>query len=119
MSYPELGVNEVIDLGSSPEATRLVASMTTWLGGDLATLRRDYGVRWTEGDPAVAVLVPRDAALASMFSEIRLSLAQDPVRIDVIEVFEPGGDRVEIKLSDIVQDPVLGPGTFALPEGLR
>ncbi|MBA2320822.1 MAG: outer membrane lipoprotein carrier protein LolA [Deltaproteobacteria bacterium] len=114
-ALPDLGHTESVDLGSNPEAARLVQGLMVWLGGDLAGVQRDYDVTWRAGPPAVVALTPRDAAVRSVLAGLELTIEGTPARIRHVKLLEPGGDRVEIALTAIEIDPVLPAGTFALP----
>ena len=115
MAYPELGVREEMDLHGNAEAERLTRGLMVWLAGDLEQVTRDYDVAWVPGPPSVAVLTPKDPTLRELLSELELTVSGEPPRVEQVVLHEPDGDRVEIRLTDLVLDPELPPDTFRLP----
>ncbi|MEQ1504194.1 MAG: outer membrane lipoprotein carrier protein LolA [Myxococcota bacterium] len=114
-ALPDLGHRESIDLGSNPDAARLIQGLMVWLGGDLEAVRRDYTVVWRSGPPRVVTLTPIDPTLTKLLASIELTIDGAPAEIRRVVLTEPSGDRVEIALSAIERDPVLPAGAFALP----
>jgi outer membrane lipoprotein carrier protein len=110
-AMPDLDHSETLDLSQSPEAARLVQGLMVWLGGDLERVARDYDLAWQAGPPPVATLTPRDPTLQKLLSRIVLQLEAGQIRR--VTLHEPGGDRVEIALSDVAVDPALPEATFA------
>lgn len=110
--WPQLGVREEVDLGERPEVRRTVEAMMVWLQADLAAVQRDFTVTWTA---PVARLVPRAEPLNALIHHLDLTVSGAPPRVETVVIAEPDGDRVEIRLTDVVLDPVLPDGTFRLP----
>ncbi len=125
LSYPDLGVQETMDLAGDPDAERLVRSMMVWLAGDLQQVLADYQVHWSsagaeETAPGTlhrATLQPRDPTMAALVSSLELCIGGDPLRVLAVAMLEPDGDRVDIKLHDVQLDPQLSAGAFSLSGG--
>lgn len=99
MSFPELGMNEVVDLASVPDANRLATSLLVWMQADAAIVDRDFTVTYR---PDGARLVPKDAQLAKLISSIDLTLAPSPWRVTAVSLNEPAGDHVDITFGNLV-----------------
>lgn len=99
MSYPDLGMNEVIDLGSVPDANRLATSLLVWMQADASAVDRDFTVTYRADG---ARLVPRDAQLAKLLASIDLTLTPNPWRVTAVTLNEPAGDRVDITFTNVV-----------------
>ena len=86
-------------LESAPGAYALAESLRATLAGDLATLQRHYSVELQGGraDWTLA-LVPRDPAVASLVSSVKIAGAQ--ARILRFEVREANGDSSVMTISD-------------------
>ena len=115
MSWPDLGVREEIDLSGNPEIAGVVRGMMTWLSGDLASVQADYELQWEPGPPAIAHLKPRAAGLAAILTSLDLELGGTPTQVQAVTLHEPGGDRVEIRLSEVHPGASLPPDAFTLP----
>jgi outer membrane lipoprotein-sorting protein len=123
MAYPDLGVREEIELGGDPNVERLVRGMLIWLAGDLDQLRQDYDVTWQAGKGSegmdLAVLKPRDPAVAHLMGQLNLSIGGQPLQVRAVQVIEPDGDLVNIRLFDIRVDPTLPAAAFSLDGAAR
>lgn len=113
-AWPELGIKETIDLGKNPDAMGLVQAMTVWMSGDLDAVARDYQVAFRAGPPDVATLTPTNPRIASMLSRIELTLSGSPRRVTGVQVVQPDGDVVKIRLESIEVDPTLPADAFRL-----
>jgi hypothetical protein len=99
MSYPELGMNDTIDLASVPDANRLATSLLVWMQADASAVDRDFTVTYSD---AGARLVPRDAQLKKLLASIELTLVASPWRVTAVKLSEPSGDTVDIAFSNVV-----------------
>ena len=99
MSYPDLGMNDVIDLASVPDASRLATSLLVWMQADAAAVDRDFTVTYRADG---ARLVPRDAQLAKLLASIDLTLTPSPWRVTAVSLNEPDGDHVDITFANVV-----------------
>ncbi len=106
MAYPDLGINESIDLSQVPEANQIATSMLVWLQADAAAVERDFTVVYGTN---AARLTPRDKTLGGILAEIRLSFVSSPWRVGAVVLMEPDGDEISIAFSDVVLDGVLIP----------
>lgn len=109
-AVPALGSRMEVDLESQPEWARLVEALTVWLAGDLERLERDYDVTWQQG---VARLVPRTAPLDGLVAHMDLTVSGG--HVEKMVWVEPSGDRMEMRLENVQQNPTLPAGTFELP----
>lgn len=108
MVYPDLQMDETIDLAAVPDAQRLASSLLVWLQADTTAVERDFLPTYTSSPPSVH-LVPRDPRLASLLAGIDLRFAQSPWRVATVTLTEPDGDRVECRFQHVVLDGVLQP----------
>ncbi len=115
MLWPDLGVRQELDLSESPEAARVVHAMMTWLSGDLDSLLTEYRVQWLGGTPARVGLEPTGAGLAAVLQRAELEISGSPPVVRRILLVEPGGDRVEIQVDDVVLDGDMPADAFELP----
>jgi outer membrane lipoprotein-sorting protein len=115
MAWPDLGVSEEVDLAGSPEAAQLVRGMMVWMAADLTAVERDWTVTWTPGEPARALLLPKDPTIKAVLASLELTLGGLPRSVRSIVMLEPDGDRVEITLHDLRPGATLPADAFALP----
>lgn len=113
-SWPELGLKETVDLGKNSDAMGLVQAMTVWMSGDLDAVARDYAVAFRAGPPDVATLTPTNPRIAAMISRIELTLTGAPRRVSAVQITQPDGDVVKIRLESIEVDPALPADSFKL-----
>jgi hypothetical protein len=101
MDYPELGMSETVDLAQVPDASRLASSLLVWMKADPESVARDFDVIYERDGVA---LTPKDPDLRRLVAQIRLTLADAPVRVKQVELLEPDGDRVVIQFHHLVLD---------------
>ena len=114
-AIPDLNHRDTVELGSNPEAARLVQGLMVWLGGDLEAVQRDYEVQWTEGTPHHVILTPRQPALAALMRQIDLNISNSPSRVEQVWWTEPSGDTVSVVLTETSRNTTLPKATFELP----
>lgn len=115
MAWPDLGVWEEVDLAGSPEAARFVRGTMVWMAADLSSVERDWTLTWTPGEPASALLVPKDPTLAAVLASVELTIGGQPRSVRSIVMLEPDGDRVQIALEDLKPGAALPADAFTLP----
>lgn len=101
MEYPDLGLKETIDLAAVPDANRLATSLMVWLRADAVAVERDFSVAY---GATTATLTPRDPRLAALLARMELDFAPDPWRVRTVRLWEPDGDRVEIRFDAVKLD---------------
>lgn len=106
MEYPDLGMNETIDLSQVPDASRLASSMLVWMQADAGAVARDFTVTYGAD---FAAMVPRDTTLKGLLSEIRIRFASAPSRVREVDLTEPDGDKVHIGFRSVSLDGVSVP----------
>lgn len=111
MAMPDLGIRQELELSASPEIARIVEGMI-WLGRDLEQLSESYSLLWSS--PTLQ-LTPIDPTLQGMIESIELTVGGSPPQVQAVTVREPSGDRVEITLTNIRENPSLSPSAFQLP----
>jgi len=75
LERPQTGLRYALSLDQSPEIRPLVEAIRSTLAGDLATLRRHYGIAF-DGDPAGAwriVLTPRSPRVLAAVQRIEMA----------------------------------------------
>lgn len=119
MAFPDLGVQQELDLSSDPDTARLVGSMMIWLTGDLEAVTQSYAITWEAAEGGgTAHLRPTDPAMAALIASMDLSIAGEPPRIEAVVLHEPDADRVEITLHDVKIDPDFPADAFSLTGSL-
>lgn len=98
MSFPDLGMTEVVDLASVPDASRLATSLLVWMQADAALVDRDFAVTYRSDG---ARLTPKDPQLAKLIASIDLTVAPSPWRVTAVSLNEPGGDHVDITFGNL------------------
>lgn len=85
-------------LSDQPGVQALIEGLRGTLSGDLAALRRHYRVELQGGFEAWELyLLPRDAQMAELVTDVRIAGAQGEVRR--VEIREASGDRSVLTLS--------------------
>lgn len=108
MQYPDLQMDETLDLAAVPDAQRLASSLLVWLQADATAVERDFTTTYTTTPPG-AHLVPRDPKLAALLAAIDLHFTPSPWRVSAVTLIEPDGDRVECAFRHVVLDGVAVP----------
>ena len=108
MQYPDLQMDETVDLAAVPDAQRLASSLLVWLQADVVAVERDFTTTYLTNPPG-AHLTPRDPKLAALLAGIDLRFASSPWRVAAVTLEEPGGDRVECLFRHVVLDGLAVP----------
>ena len=109
----ETGNTAVIDQKQFPWLKLLRDSLDDWLSGDPGRLAKRFMVTFPK--PRTLHLVPREEALKKISSSVDITLSPNGDAISLIRITEPGGDTLEIRFSEVVNDPALPPGTWRMP----
>lgn len=101
MSYPDLGMDETIDLAQVPDASRLASSLLVWMQADAAAVARDFDVTYGAD---TASLRPKDPTLRALLAELKIRFVPGPWRVGEVDLVEPDGDRVHIVFRSVKLD---------------
>ena len=109
----ESGRTAVIEQEKFPWLKMLRGALDDWLSGDPERLAKRFDVTFPR--PDTLHLVPRDAALKKLCPGVDITLAANGEAISSIRITEAGGDTLEIRFSEVVNDPVLPPDFWRMP----
>ena len=107
----ESGSIAVIEQEKFPWLKLLRDALDDWLSGDPERLARRFEVTVSDS----LHLVPRDAAMKKLCRSVDITLAPGGAAISTIRITEDGGDTLEIRFSEVVNDPELPPDTWRMP----
>ena len=92
------GARHTLRLADQPGVQALIEGLRGTLAGDLAALRRHYRVELQGGyDAWKLFLLPRDAQMAELVSDVRIAGSRGEVR--EVEINEASGDRSVLTLT--------------------
>lgn len=103
----------VIEQKKFPWLKLLRDSLDEWLSGDPKRLAKRFAV--TFPSPRTLHLVPRDPAMEKFCGSVDIELSPDSDTISLIRITEEGGDTLDIRFSEVVNDPRLAPQIWRLP----
>jgi outer membrane lipoprotein-sorting protein len=109
----ETGKLAVLEQEKFPWLKMLRSALDDWLSGDPERLARRFDV--TSPRPDTLHLVPRDAALRKLCQSVDITLAEGGDAIRLIRITEVGGDTLEIRFFEVVNDPALPPDIWRMP----
>jgi outer membrane lipoprotein carrier protein len=110
--YPDLGVTKTFDLSVDPVMRVMSEHLLALTAGAWDKLAALYEVTVLNGN--VRRLVPREAAVRQVFSEIRVSVGPGGV-VSWVELVSPSGDVTRISFSNVRLNPELPPESFVRP----
>lgn len=102
----------VIEQKKFPWLKLLRDALDDWLSGDPERLAGRFLV--SAADTSLH-LVPRDAAMKKLCRGVDITLAPGGDAISLIRITEDGGDTLEIRFSEVVNNPELPPDTWRMP----
>ena len=103
----------VIEQKKFPWLKLLRDSLDDWLSGDRRRLARRFDVSCPR--PDTLHLVPRDAVMDKICRSVDITFSPGADAISLIRITEAGGDTLEIRFSEVVNDPRLSPQFWRLP----
>jgi outer membrane lipoprotein-sorting protein len=109
----ENGKLAVLEQEKFPWLKMLRSALDDWLSGDPERLARRFDV--ASSRPDTLHLVPRDAALGKLCKSVDITLAESGEAIRLIRITEVGGDTLEIRFTEVVNDPALPPDIWRMP----
>jgi len=109
----ESGKVAVISQNDFPWLKLMRESLDEWLSGDPERLAKRFDVTFPR--PGTLHLVPRDGMLQKLCASVDITLDAKGDAITRISIAEPGGDTLEIRFTDVVNDPVLPPDVWRMP----
>ena len=109
----ENGKLAVLEQEKFPWLKMLRSALDDWLSGDPERLARRFDVGSPR--PDTLHLVPRDAALRKLCQSVDITLAESGDAIRLIRITEVGGDTLEIRFFEVVNDPALPPDIWRMP----
>ena len=101
----------VIEQKKFPWLKLLRDALDDWLSGDPERLAKRFEVTVSDS----LHLVPRDAAMKKLCRAVDITLSPDGDAISLIRITEDGGDTLEIRFSEVVNNPELPPGIWRMP----
>lgn len=107
------GKTSVLAHDNFPWLKMLRNALDDWLSGDPARIAERFDV--TAPRPDTLHLVPRDAALKNLCRSVDITIAPGGDAIRSIRIAESGGDTLEIRFSEVVNNPQLPPDTWRMP----
>jgi outer membrane lipoprotein-sorting protein len=110
IQYPDLGVTKQFDIGNDPVMEVLSEHLFALTKGQFEKLDKWYQVKEKDG---AKQLVPKQKQIASVFSEIRVSLGARGV-VRRVEMVSTGGDITVIEFKNVRLNPPLAPNTFRI-----
>jgi len=109
----ETGTAAVIGRKQFPWLKLLRDSLDDWLSGDPERLAKRFEVTFPK--PRTLHLVPRDADLKKLCPSVDITLSPDGGAISSIRIAEDGGDTLEIRFSEVVNNPELSSDIWRMP----
>ena len=109
----ENGNTAVIDQKQFPWLKLLRDSLDDWLSGDPERLAKRFEVAFPK--PRTLHLVPRDADLKKLCPGVDITLSPDGDAISSIRITEDGGDTLEIRFSEVANNPELPSDIWRIP----
>ena len=103
----------VIEQKKFPWLKLLRDSLDEWLSGDPERLAKRFAV--TFQPPRNLHLVPRDAVMNKICRSVDITLSPGADTISLIRITEEGGDTLDIRFSEVENDPRLSPQIWRLP----
>ncbi len=110
IQYPDLAVTKQFDIGNDPVMKVLSEHLFALTNGQFAKLDKWYQVKEKDG---AKQLVPKQKQIASVFSEIRVSIGTRGV-VRKVEMVSAGGDITVIEFKNVRLNPPLAPNTFRI-----
>ena len=107
------GKTAVIEMAKFPWLALLREALQEWFSGDPERLAKRFEVTYPR--PDVLHLVPRDATLKTLCRSVDITLAPGGEAIGSVRIAEPGGDTLEIRFHEVVNDPQLPPNIWRMP----
>jgi len=100
-AYEEVGGHWTALTGGNTDVSRLaMAQVAAWVRGDLRSASGAFDLAATGESPPSFCLTPVSGRLGRYIKAIRLTLAEDPMRMVCIEIEEPSGDFTRMRFSD-------------------
>lgn len=109
----ETGKIAVIEQEKFPWLKMLRDALDDWLSGDPERISGHFDVTFPR--PDTLHLVPRDAMLGKLCRSVDITIAEGGDAISSILISEPGGDTLELRFSEVVNDPQLPPDIWRMP----
>ena len=109
----DTGETAVIDREKFPWLKMLRDALDDWLSGDPERIAGHFDV--TTPRPDTLHLVPRDAMLKKLCKSVDITIAESGDAISSIRIAEEGGDTLELRFSEVVNDPQLPPDVWRMP----
>lgn len=103
----------VIEQEKFPWLKLLRDTLDDWLSGDPERLAKRFEVTFPK--PRTLHLVPHDAGLKKLCPGVDITIAPDGDAISLIRITEDGGDTLELRFSEVVNDPELPPDIWRMP----
>jgi outer membrane lipoprotein carrier protein len=111
--YPDLNVTKSFDLGADPVMRVLSEHLLVLTSGDFEKAAEFYDV--TDGaKPGEKRLVPKQAEIRSLFSEIRVAIAPSGV-VSWVELASAGGDTTRLNFGNVKINPPIDASLFEKP----
>ena len=111
--YPDLNVTKSFDLGADPVMRVLSEHLLVVTSGDFGKAGSYYDV--TDGaKPGEKRLVPKQAEIRALFSEIRVAIGADGA-VSWVELVSAGGDTTRLVFKNVKTDPPIDPSVFEKP----
>ena len=109
----ESGKTAIIAQDKFPWLKMLRSALDDWLSGDPKRISERFEVSTKRAD--TLHLVPRDAEMKKLCKSVDITIAPGGDAIRSIRIAESGGDTLEIRFSEVVNNPELPPDTWRMP----
>jgi outer membrane lipoprotein carrier protein len=111
--YPDLNVTKSFDLGADPVMRVLSEHLLVLTSGDFGKAAAYYAV--TDGTkPGEKRLVPKQAEIKALFSEIRVAMGANGV-VSWVELVSAGGDTTRLVFTNVKINPPIDASLFEKP----
>ena len=111
--YPDLNVTKSFDLGADPVMRVLSEHLLVVTSGDFGKAGSYYDV--TDGaKPGEKRLVPKQAEIRALFSEIRVAMGSNGV-VSWVELVSAGGDTTRLVFKNVKINPPIDASLFEKP----
>lgn len=111
--YPDMGVTKSFDLGADPVMRVLSEHLLVLTSGDFAKAAAYYAVAGG-ASPSEKRLVPRQAEIKALFSEIRVAIGTNGV-VSWVELVSAGGDTTRLVFKNVKINPPVDASLFDKP----
>lgn len=110
------GARGNVDVRTAGALGAVLRDLVAFLAGPLGEVRGRYRLALAEGNPVVLVATPTSRDVARSVRTMRLRFSRDLRVLDGVVLEEPGGDRADIRFTNVRINPQVPDSAFTLRE---